>query len=58
MNVIKVINLLITICLTGGFLVSLWLGYSVTPTDMITLAVLSTLNVVILGMKSNKNQQS
>ena len=58
MKLIKVINLLITICLTGGFAVSVWWGYSVTPNDMITLAVISTLNVVILGMNSNKNQQS
>jgi hypothetical protein len=50
----KLVNLLVAVALIGGFIYAIWTGYSVTPTDMLTLAVL---NVVIYGERSNKKIQ-
>ena len=51
-SVMMFINGMMVVALVGGFLYSIYGGYSVTPTDMLTMAVLNT--IIVYGNKKDE----
>ncbi len=51
-SIMMFINGIVVVALVGGFLYSIYGGYSVTPTDMLTLAVLNA--IIVYGNKRDE----
>jgi hypothetical protein len=50
-TIMMFINGMMVVVLAGGFLYSIYGGYSVTPTDMLTMAVLNA--IIVYGNKKD-----
>jgi hypothetical protein len=51
-SIMMFINGIVVVALVGGFLYSIYGGYSPTPTDMLTLAVLNA--IIVYGNKKDE----